>query len=60
MKETAEKEAEVRSRASWTEAERLRALRNYGVLDTAAEPAFDDLAKIAAYICQAPVALVTR
>lgn len=42
-----------------TEAERLRALRAYEILDTPAEQAFDDLARVASYICDTPIALVT-
>ncbi|HKX44259.1 MAG TPA: PAS domain S-box protein [Burkholderiaceae bacterium] len=41
------------------EAQRLHALRAYRVLDTPAEPAFDDLVMLAAHICQAPIALVS-
>ncbi len=32
------------------EAERLKALRSYGILDTAIEPSFDDITKIASYV----------
>jgi PAS domain S-box-containing protein len=38
---------------------RLLALRSYSVLDTNPEPAFDDLARIAARIMDAPIALVS-
>jgi signal transduction histidine kinase len=41
------------------EAERLQALRSYGILDTDAEPAFDDITRIASYVCQTPVAVVS-
>src|SRR5262249_54324367 len=41
------------------EAERLAALRAVGVLDPPPEPAFDELAGLAAYICQTPVALIS-
>jgi len=41
------------------EAARLAALRRYHVLDTPAEECFDDLTKLAAYICGTPIALVT-
>lgn len=37
---------------------RLTALRSYGILDTGSEGAFDDIAKIAAYVCKAPIAVV--
>lgn len=42
-----------------SEADRLAALREYQILDTAPEPAFDDLTRLAATICQAPIALVS-
>jgi len=45
--------------ASWDESERLAAMRRYGVLDTPPEPEFDDVARLAAQICEAPVALIT-
>jgi eukaryotic-like serine/threonine-protein kinase len=38
---------------------RLRALAEADVLDTAPEAAFDNLAKLAASICEVPIALVT-
>jgi PAS domain S-box-containing protein len=41
------------------EAERLRALRDYVVLDTAPETAFDDLVGIAARVCGTPISLVS-
>jgi len=41
------------------EAQRLHTLHSYGVLDTPAERAFDDLAALAAHVCQAPIALVS-
>lgn len=41
------------------EAERLEALRRYGILDSPPEPAFDDLTLLAAHICQTPIALVS-
>ena len=41
------------------EAGRLLALRALEVLDTAPEPVFDDLAALAAGICEAPIALVS-
>jgi hypothetical protein len=40
------------------EKERLAALRRYQVLDTLPEPAFDDLAALAAQICQTPIAFI--
>ncbi|KLK91321.1 histidine kinase [Microvirga vignae] len=44
---------------SWTEDDRLAALRSYRVLDTHPEPAFDDLVQLAASACQAPIALIS-
>jgi PAS domain S-box-containing protein len=44
---------------TWTEAQRLEALESYGILDTPPEPAFDDIAKLAALTCDAPMALVS-
>lgn len=41
------------------EAERVAALHAAGILDTEPESAYDDLAQVAAYVCQAPVALVS-
>ena len=38
--------------------ERLDALYEYGILDTPEDPAFNDLARIAATLCNAPVAMV--
>ncbi|MBW4683307.1 MAG: PAS domain S-box protein [Microcoleus vaginatus WJT46-NPBG5] len=41
------------------EAERLKALREYQVLDTPAEADLDDLTRLAAYICGTPIALIS-
>jgi len=41
------------------EAARMEDLRSYAVLDTPPEAGFDDMTMLAAYICQAPIALVT-
>lgn len=41
------------------EPERLQALLSYQVLDTDAEPAFDDLTRLASFICGTPIALVS-
>jgi GAF domain-containing protein len=38
---------------------RLELLRQYGILDTAAEPAFDEITARAAEICQTPISLLT-
>jgi two-component sensor histidine kinase len=42
----------------WDEAERLAALRQYGILDTPRETEFDDVVRIAAHVCDAPIAVV--
>jgi two-component sensor histidine kinase len=42
-----------------SETDRLATLRSYRVLDTPPELAFDDLAQLAARICQTPVALIS-
>jgi len=49
----------ARSLATASESLRLEALRDLGVLDSAPEEAFDDLAKLAAIVCQVPIALVS-
>ena len=38
---------------------RLAALRQYRILDTEPERAFDDLAQLAAHLCATPIALIT-
>lgn len=40
------------------ESERLKALCQYRILDTAPEAYFDDLTRLAAYICQTPIAAI--
>ena len=52
-------EPPVTAGPAWSEADRLAALRDYGILDTGPEAAFDDIARIAAHICNAPIALVS-
>jgi hypothetical protein len=42
-----------------SEAERLAVLHGFEVLDTSPESEFDDIAKAAAYIFQAPIALIS-
>ena len=41
------------------EANRLRNLKLYQILDTASEKAFDDLTRLAASICDTPIALIS-
>ncbi|WP_197480204.1 PAS domain S-box protein, partial [Anabaena sp. 4-3] len=41
------------------ETERIATLLQYGILDTPSEAAFDDLVRLASYICETPVALVS-
>ncbi len=50
------------AREAWRledESARLEALRQYGILDTVPEPAFDDLARLAAQLIGTPVALIS-
>jgi two-component system, cell cycle sensor histidine kinase and response regulator CckA len=49
----------MNSLISECEALRLAALYRYQILDTDAEPAFDDLTRLAAQICQTPIALIS-
>ena len=41
------------------EERRLEALQGFEILDTPAEKAFDDLVRLAAYICETPIAAVS-
>lgn len=41
------------------EEKRLSALRSYAILDTPAEGSFDDLTRLAAQICETPIALIS-
>ncbi len=45
--------------ASQQEKQRLAALREYKILDTGREQAFDDLVEIAATLCQVPIATIS-
>jgi GAF domain-containing protein len=45
--------------ASANETRRLDALRAYEILDTPPEQSFDDLARLAAAVCETPIALVS-
>lgn len=40
------------------EQRRLSALQRYGILDTDREASFDDLAKLAGYLCDAPISVI--
>jgi anti-sigma regulatory factor (Ser/Thr protein kinase) len=53
--------ADAGERAGEHEAEedRMTALRNMHILDTDAEPAFDDLTLLASHICETPMAAIT-
>jgi len=41
------------------ETQRLEALREYRILDTAAEQAYDDITALAAYLCHVPIATIS-
>lgn len=41
------------------EVERYRALLDYGILDTVSEEAFDELSRLASYVCKTPISLIT-
>lgn len=41
------------------EVERFRALLEYNILDTESEESFDELARLAGYICRTPIALIS-
>jgi diguanylate cyclase (GGDEF)-like protein len=41
------------------EVERYRALLDYGILDTVPEEAFDEISRLAAYVCKTPISLIT-
>lgn len=41
------------------ESARLKALKDYNILDTPAEQAYDDITALAAFICDVPIALIS-
>ncbi|HYV33027.1 MAG TPA: ATP-binding protein [Candidatus Binatia bacterium] len=49
----------MKARLPATESARLEALRAFDILDTPPEPACEDLVRLAAQICSAPIALVS-
>lgn len=59
LKTQAAKSEDNAGLASGGESERLAALHELGILDTPPESDFDDLTKLASYICGAPIALVS-
>jgi two-component sensor histidine kinase len=44
--------------SGWRENDRLAVLRSYGILDTPPEPAFDHVVRLAAQVCETPMALI--
>jgi two-component sensor histidine kinase len=44
---------------TWDEEDRLAALRRYSILDTPPEADFDDIVRLAAQVCQCPIALIS-
>ncbi len=49
----------MRAQTPTNETERLAALLSCAILDTPAEPAFDDIARLAGQLCDTPIALVS-
>ncbi|MDP4006144.1 PAS domain S-box protein [Methylobacterium sp. NEAU K] len=45
--------------ARWSTADRIAELHDLAILDSEPEPLYDDLVRIAAHVCRAPVALVS-
>ena len=46
------------SSPSWSELERIAALKSYDILDTPPEPDFDDVVRLVAQVCEAPRAAI--
>jgi two-component sensor histidine kinase len=44
--------------SSWSESERIAALKSFDILDTPPEPDFDDVVRLVAQICEAPRAAI--
>ena len=44
---------------AWSESDRLKAIEEYEILDTPREDAFQDMVKLAAQMCNAPIAMVS-
>jgi PAS domain S-box-containing protein len=51
-------DADARPSPTWTETDRLAALRAYDILDTEREPAFDGIVDLVAKVFDAPIAVV--
>ncbi len=56
--QSAFKRCPVQSPLPENEAGRVEALRSYRILDTPAEERFDDLARLATYVCGTPIGLI--
>ena len=49
----------MKARLPENEAQRLAALREYRILDSAAEQSYDDITALAAYLCDVPITMVS-
>lgn len=49
----------MKAKTPTREIDRLKALREYNILDTPADSAYDDITSLAAFICNVPVALIS-
>lgn len=49
----------IKPNKPFNEAERLHELRSYRILDSLPEAEYDDITKLAAYICQTPISLIS-